>query len=171
MCAISLAWARAIRASVCSLACRAKKSASSTGGVEFAPVSSLRDGRFNICGLVGACFPSSCFEPRDVGVDPGDVSFSEPGDSVSDDVSFIKQIWRFIPEEQIHFLSVTWHSVSKESLYSRYEVSHIGKSDLWIMVHLVDTRNRCKTVLYMQIKKKTPKSMVFFTHFYSCKFF
>lgn len=97
MCAISLACARAIRASVCSLACRAKKSASSTGGVEFEPVSSLKDGRLNICGLAGGCFPPSCFEPKDVGVDPGDVSFSEPGDSVSDDVSFMKQIWRFIP--------------------------------------------------------------------------
>lgn len=30
---------------------------------------------------------------------PGDVSFSDPGDSVSDDVSFMKQIWRFIPAQ------------------------------------------------------------------------
>jgi len=100
MCAISLACARAIRASVCSLACRAKKSTSSIGGVELIPISSLRDGRLNICGLVVACcFPPSCLEPRDVGVDPGDMSFSDPGDSVSDDISFIKQIWRFIPAQ------------------------------------------------------------------------
>jgi len=99
ICAISLACARAIRASVCSLACRAKKSASSTGGVEFMPESSLRDGRLNICGLAGVCCFPSCFEPSDIGVDPGDTSFSEPGDSVSDDVSFMKQIWRFIPAQ------------------------------------------------------------------------
>lgn len=118
ICAISLACARAIRASVCSLACRAKKSASSTGGMEFAPASSLKDGRLNICGLIGACcFPPSCFEPRDVGVDPGDVSFSEPGDSVSDDVSFMKQIWRFIPAQGKCILVISYLIFSSENIH------------------------------------------------------
>lgn len=112
ICAISLACANAIRASICNLACRAKKSASSTGGVEFAPESSLKDGRLSICGLTGACCFPNCFEPRDVSVDPGDTSFSEPGDSVSDDVSFMKQIWRFIPVQSRCFNSTDCYTKS-----------------------------------------------------------
>lgn len=99
MWAISLAWAKAIRASVCNLACLAKKSASSIGA-EFEPVSSLRGGRLSTWGLIGICCFCGCFELSEVGVDPGDESVSEHGDSVSEGVSFMKQIWRFIPERK-----------------------------------------------------------------------
>lgn len=99
MWAISLAWAKAIRASVCNLACLAKKSASSIGA-EFEPVSSLKGGRLSTWGLIGICCFCGCFELSEVGVDPGDESVSEHGDSVSEGVSFMKQIWRFIPERK-----------------------------------------------------------------------
>jgi len=55
-----------------------------------------------------------------------------------------------LASETLGVFSVTNFMVlSKESLYSCYEVSHDRKSDLWIKVHLVD-RNRCKAVLYTQ---------------------
>lgn len=102
ICAISLACAKAIRASVCNLACLAKKSASSIGA-EFKPLSSLKGGRLSTWGLTGICCFCCCFEFSGLGVDPGDASFSEHGDSVSEGVSFMKQICRFIPEESNWF--------------------------------------------------------------------
>lgn len=102
--AISLAWASAILASVCSLACLAKKSTSVIGCVSGSSSGCPRDRVAGLAGAAGVAVLSSCratftffgcFFGCLLLVDT--FSESELGLSVSEFVSFMKQIWRFMP--------------------------------------------------------------------------
>jgi len=58
---------------------------------------------------------------------------------------------------EFDFLLSILHGVSNESHYSGYEVSHDGKSDLCIKVHLIDTVKTVETAVKRYFTRRRDK--------------